>query len=371
MLPDGSVYQTSNPSHMYHHGIRSTRRDPRIIATAPRSVILEEFRSNKARKWELQDIIGHIVEFSRDQHGSRFIQQRIENASNDEKQAIFDEIVPSHTLPLMQDVFGNYVIQKLFEFGSQQQKTILVNAMDGQVLALTLQMYGCRVVQKAIENILPEQQSLLVRQIEPHVLRCVKDSNGNHVVQKLVERVSAERLGFIYAFRGNVYDLATHPYGCRVLQRCLEHLPEEQTQSLMEEVLANAHKLMTDQFGNYVMQFILEHGKAKDKALVISKLRGQLLYMSRHKFASNVCEKALLFSDSESRRSLIDEIILTRPDGFMPYPRTNHITDYVLQRALVVSEGDQRELLYTKVKPQLAQMRKFATPYSKHLVSSE
>lgn len=49
------------------------------------------------------------MEFSGDQHGSRFIQQRLETASSDEKQVVFDEIVPDAALQLMQDVFGNYV----------------------------------------------------------------------------------------------------------------------------------------------------------------------------------------------------------------------------------------------------------------------
>ena len=56
-----------------------------------------------------QDIWGHIVEFSGDQHGSRFIQQKLETASSEEKQTVFDEIVPNNTLQLIQDVFGNYV----------------------------------------------------------------------------------------------------------------------------------------------------------------------------------------------------------------------------------------------------------------------
>lgn len=56
-----------------------------------------------------KDIFGYVVEFSGDQHGSRFIQQKLESATNEEKQAIFDEIVPANTLHLMQDVFGNYV----------------------------------------------------------------------------------------------------------------------------------------------------------------------------------------------------------------------------------------------------------------------
>ena len=60
--------------------------------------------------------MGHIVEFSGDQHGSRFIQQKLETAEDPEKQLVFEEILPS-ALQLMTDVFGNYVIQKFFEHG--------------------------------------------------------------------------------------------------------------------------------------------------------------------------------------------------------------------------------------------------------------
>lgn len=88
-----------------------------------------------------------MVEFSGDQHGSRFIQQKLETANSDEKERLFREIQPN-AIQLMTDVFGNYVIQKFFEHGDQNQKKILANKMKGRVLDLSLQMYGCRVVQK-------------------------------------------------------------------------------------------------------------------------------------------------------------------------------------------------------------------------------
>lgn len=37
--------------------------------------------------------------------------------------------------------------------------------------------------------------------------------------------------------------------------------------------------------------------------------------MARHKFASNVCEKALVCADPESRRILIDEIMTGAQDS--------------------------------------------------------
>lgn len=89
-----------------------------------RSRLLEDFRNNRYPSLQLRDLANHIVEFSQDQHGSRFIQQKLERATVPEKQLVFSEIIAS-AYNLMTDVFGNYVIQKFFEFGTAEQKTTL------------------------------------------------------------------------------------------------------------------------------------------------------------------------------------------------------------------------------------------------------
>ncbi|KAJ7774846.1 armadillo-type protein [Mycena metata] len=344
----------------------------------PRSAKLDEFRSNNKghRTWELREITGYVVEFSGDQHGSRFIQNQLSTASSDERQSVFDEIVPNNILQLIQDVFGNYVIQKLFEHGTQTQKTLLATTMEGHLVYLSKNLYGCRVVQKAIECILPDQQASFVRELEPHIMGLVKDSNGNHVIQKVIERVSPDRLGFVSTFIGHVHELASHPFGCRVLQRCIEYLPDAQTRPLLDELLHHhTLNLMQDQFGNYVIQFILDKGRPEDKAVIIGQLRGRLLFMARHKFASNVCEKALQFAESEARRQLIEEIMApaSKPDGVTPIVTMmkDQYANYVLQRALGVAEGEQKETLINTVRPQLLSMRRYSTAYSKHLTSIE
>lgn len=64
--------------------------------------------------------------FSSDQYGSRFIQQKLETASIEEKNVIFPEILP-HARTLMTDVFGNYVIQKVSRC-MQQNKFLFANS---------------------------------------------------------------------------------------------------------------------------------------------------------------------------------------------------------------------------------------------------
>lgn len=349
-------------------------RQPANIPTPTgRSRLLDDFRANRSKKWELKDVWGYVVEFSKDQHGSRFIQQKIETATPEDRQRVFEEIVPNHTLYLMEDVFGNYVIQKLFEHGTQAQKNVLTAAMEGSVMRLSLQMYGCRVVQKALEHVPPEQQVAIAREIEPYVLDCVKDANGNHVVQKLIERVPVDRLNFIGGFRSHVLELGSDAYGCRVLQRCFEFFPEEYSRPLLDEVHNHTLKLMQNQFGNYVMQYLLEHGKPQDRALLISKMRGHLMQLAKDRFASNVCEKALKFSDSETRHGLIDTLLKPQENSSGPviFMLKDQYANYVLQTALDVAEGEQREALFNKVKIQLAGMRRFGVPYSRQLSSVE
>lgn len=127
---------------------------------ARRCQLLDDFRNNRLTSLELSDVCGHVVDFAKDQHGSRFIQQKLEQATNDEKEVIFSEVLPA-AYSLITDVFGNYVIQKYFEFGTLEQKNILVDKLHSHVPALSLHTYGCRVVQKAIESVPPYLQVCL------------------------------------------------------------------------------------------------------------------------------------------------------------------------------------------------------------------
>ncbi|KAJ2006062.1 mRNA binding protein puf3 [Coemansia thaxteri] len=336
---------------------------------APRSEVLEEFRNNKTRKYELKDICEYMVEFSCDQHGSRFIQQKLETAAPEEKELVFREVMPG-SLQLMTDVFGNYVIQKFFEHGSAAQKHLLAAQMVGHILTLSLQMYGCRVVQKALEHVLADQQAAMVRELDGHVLQCVKDQNGNHVIQKAIERVPPKHIKFIIdSFHGQVYTLATHPYGCRVIQRMFEHCDERQTRPLLDELHQFTATLVQDQYGNYVIQHVMERGKPIDRSLVCARVRGHVLQLSKHKFASNVVEKCIAYGDPKDRKALIDEITLVRRDGscHLVTMMKDQYANYVVQKMLDVVKVNQREQILTKIQPHMAALKKFT--YGKHLIT--
>ncbi|CAN1257423.1 Pumilio homolog 2 [Linum perenne] len=333
------------------------------------SSLLDEFKNNKTRCFELSEIAGHVVEFSADQYGSRFIQQKLETATTEERDMVFNEIMPQG-LSLMTDVFGNYVIQKFFEHGSAPQIRELAEQLTGHVLTLSLQMYGCRVIQKAIEVVKLDQQTQMVKELEGHIMRCVRDQNGNHVIQKCIECVPEDAIHFIVStFYDQVVTLSTHPYGCRVIQRVLEHCHDPKTQQLMmDEILRSVCMLAQDQYGNYVVQHVLEHGKPEERSCIIKKLTGQIVQMSQQKFASNVIEKCLTFGSPAERQALVDEMLGTTDENEpLQAMMKDQFANYVVQKVLETCDDQQLESILNRIKVHLNALKKYT--YGKHIVA--
>ncbi|XP_024974256.1 pumilio homolog 1-like isoform X2 [Cynara cardunculus var. scolymus] len=333
------------------------------------SSLLEEFKSNKTKSFELSEITGHVVEFSADQYGSRFIQQKLETATTEEKNMVFQEIFPQ-ALTLMTDVFGNYVIQKFFEHGMPTQRRELAGKLLGHVLTLSLQMYGCRVIQKAIEVVDLDQKIKMVEELDGHIMRCVRDQNGNHVIQKCIECVPEEHIQFIITtFFDQVVTLSTHPYGCRVIQRVLEHCEDQETQTkVMNEILACVSMLAQDQYGNYVVQHVLEHGKPNERSIIIHELAGKIVQMSQQKFASNVVEKCLTFGDASERQLLVNEMLGTTDENEpLQAMMKDQFANYVVQKVLETCSDQEREHILSRIKVHLNALKKYT--YGKHIVA--
>lgn len=295
------------------------------------SPLLEEFRASKNRDWSIFQIEGHVVEFCQDQNGSRFIQQRLEMRDPGEQQLVMREVLPA-IRRLRNDVFGNYVVQKLLDFGSQQVRTEIRDTLEGEMLQLSLQMYGCRVVQKSLETLSEEDLPRLLTEFHHNVLSCIHDQNGNHVIQKCIEVLSqraatarlagdkeraafmADQIGFIVKdVLVNAATLSCHPYGCRVLQRILEHCQTREKEAILDEILRWHRKLLDDQYGNYVIQHVLQFGRDKDRYSVLGiVVENGLLGLSRQKFASNVVEKLLKYGNADHRLAIVREMLKVR-----------------------------------------------------------
>jgi pumilio RNA-binding family len=308
--------------------------------------------------------VGHVVEFSQDQNGSRFIQQRLEIADETEKALLLDELLSS-IKRIRNDVFGNYVVQKLFQHGSSEAKAKLFRqALLGEVIPLSKMIYGCRVVQKALECLDNEELSVFVYEFKGRVVECILDQNGNHVIQKCIEvycvraknaenQADTETARFLRQICQFIMDesldslrtLSCHPYGCRVIQRIIEHSVDPYFSRVLDTIVMNHKELIDDQFGNYVIQHSLQFGRTVDKESIMNTvLESGLARLSRQKYASNVVEKLLKFGTPSIRGTMIKDM-LKEQDCLLSMVRDAY-ANYVVQTALdVAPEGHIKRLL--------------------------
>ncbi|KAL8572583.1 hypothetical protein ACOMHN_017217 [Nucella lapillus] len=167
----------------------------------------------------------------------------------------------------------------------------------------------------------------------------------------------------------HVFTLSTHPYGCRVIQRILEHCAVEQTAGVLAEMHEQTERLVQDQYGNYVIQHVLERGRQEDKSKIVACIQGKVLIYSQHKFASNVVEKCVTHSTRQEKTMLIDEI-LTQAEGHNSALYTmmkDQFANYVVQKMIDVAEPQQRKMLMYKIRPHMSTLRKYT--YGKHILA--
>ena len=353
----------------------------------PGSRLLQMLRlSHLNTRLDLTPVIGMALEFAKDQHGSRFIQQCLEFIALQgeafygigeqirARDVIFEELLPD-AVSLMHDVFGNYVVQRFFEFGTDEHRKALGEAMQGSVLDLCRQVYGCRVIQKALEFLPLESQQILTAELRDDVLALVMDQNGNHVIQRCIDLLPIASAAFIVdAFTGHMQQMAQHAYGCRVIQRIFEtSLPNEEPQyfaskesrrKLVRELQQASVLLTQDQYGNYVVQHSLEFASPEERRHVIDLLLPYLVPFSCHKFASNVIEKCVIWACKEDRQRILDAYL--NEGGYEVLLRDQY-ANYVVQKMLDVLQGEQLEALVSELKKHVALMRRFN--YGKHILA--
>ncbi|KAF2295696.1 hypothetical protein GH714_033639 [Hevea brasiliensis] len=298
------------------------------------SSLLDEFKNNKSRSFELSDIVDHVVEFRKSK---------------------------------------NRVSQSAYWscFTSQPSDALEVVDVD--------------------------QQTQMVAELDGSVMKCVRDQNGNHVIQKCIECVPEDQIQFIIsAFYGQVVALSTHPYGCRVIQvlkASLRFAPTHVFDGGIRSLELVVRKWLVDailhaievvfisfihallDYNMTVLMFMLlllsmslNMANPRERSVIISKLAGQIVNMSQQKFASNVVEKCLTFGGPEERQILVNEMLgSTDENEPLQAMMKDPFGNYVVQKVLETCDDRSLELILSRIKVHLNTLKRYT--YGKHIVS--
>jgi Pumilio-family RNA binding repeat len=119
----------------------------------------------------------------------RFLQRKFDEGAHAAIALVFPEIL-EHLVELMVDPFGNYLIQKLLDRCSEEQRLAVLKraAEQKELVNVALNTHGTRAVQKLIETLTSrEQVQLVIDALRPGVVNLIRDLNGNHVIQRCLQ----------------------------------------------------------------------------------------------------------------------------------------------------------------------------------------
>ena len=118
---------------------------------------------------------------------------------------------------------------------------------------------------------------------------------------------------------------------------------ESQKNVLITTVLNSIGSLVNDEFGNYIIQFILDLKEKQYNELIYTYILKNLLPLSKKKFSSNVIDKYIIQDDDLSIK-LINHMIENKLIGEMI---SDQYGNYVIQKAIDTArnENTQKYLL--------------------------
>ncbi|KAL2368708.1 hypothetical protein RJ035_007332 [Blastomyces gilchristii] len=222
-------------------------------------------------------IVDKIV-CSNDQQASIFLQQKLKVGTAEQKYEIIEAIV-NQAYPLMVNRFGNFLVQRCFEHGTPEQVIAIANAVRGNTLSLSMDPFGCHVIQKAFDCVPEEHKAVMVHELLRRIPETVIHRYACHVWQKLFElRWSNEPPQIMTkvneALRGMWHevalaieevlakiDLLSHgQFGNWCIQHICEHGAPHDKSRAIEHILLWATDYSMDQFASKVVEKCLKIG---------------------------------------------------------------------------------------------------------------
>ena len=230
--------------------------------------------------------------------------------------------------------------------------------------------------------------NLLLDGLCPYVVELCSDVNGNHVIKRCLTGMTAEsRHRLVEEIIDHCIEVVTtqssdgqiskEMYGCSIIQKCIEIVSGDQANRLFSIIESHSLELMRDRYANYVIQvgvvwenkgqYLIENASPDQSLRFCRCVLTHVEELSKEKCSSNVVEKSLKRGDESIRDAIIDEIVNASDllsmllDGVSVLGRCEiQYANYVIQKALVLSNAEQRKRLTQAI-----------TPYAKDLAESK
>jgi hypothetical protein len=151
-------------------------------------------------------------------HGCCVLQRCIDHASGDQRARLIAQIT-SNAFSLVQDPFGNYVVQYILDLSEPHFTDPLCQTFLGNIPPLSKQKFSSNVIEKCLRTAEPPMRRRMVEELlVPRELEAMlRDSFANYVVQTAMDFVDADtRTRLMDVIRPILPSIRQTPHGRRI-----------------------------------------------------------------------------------------------------------------------------------------------------------
>ena len=290
---------------------------------------------------------GKFEQIIRTHKGSRIFQNYLKNTQVDILHQIFLEI--RNKLPdLLKDNYANYFCKKFFDCLNQKDRIEYLTIIQNDLGILAIDVTATYPIQGIIEQLGSNaEKNLIYLGIKDYINIFCYNIYGTHVLEKILsyfeDKFIQEIIDFVYS---NFLDLAYHINGiCIVKKLILMTHKKELHEKIKKKIYENTLNLIVHQYGNYVIQVIMENWESNELDDIVNLCKDKYLFLSNQKYSSNVVER-IIEKSKENLEYYINQICC---ESNLFEVIKNNFGNYVIQKAVKLSSGKIQEKLIKEI----------------------
>ncbi len=151
-------------------------------------------------------------------HGCCVLQRCIDHASGNQKAHLISQIT-ANAFALVQDPFGNYVVQYILDLAEPAFTDPLCHSFKGNIPALSKQKFSSNVIEKCLRTADANVKRVMIDEMlhTNELEKMLRDSFANYVVQTAMDYADPEtKARIIEAIRPILPAIRQTPYGRRI-----------------------------------------------------------------------------------------------------------------------------------------------------------
>lgn len=228
-----------------------------------------------------------------------------------------------------------------------------VSSIMGNVWALSRNSHGCREVQRILGDCKDSEHASIVAELKGHVWEALNCPHANYVMQKCITTMRPQMCQFIIdelVKDRKVTSAARLKFGCRVIQRLLEHCREDQLLTIVEDIIADGIDLARHPYGSFVVRHMAEQGSCEQNHRLIELFRENVMTVNYDGVTCKVIEKTMEHAtQSDSRALALDIIQINGLIVRISQNRYGHLIAKSILRLLATDAPEMMEIAVTQI----------------------